>query len=191
MLGGKRNKSGFEVLNYGVSGRTAMRTGDLPYINELEMEWALHSDADVVVLMLGTNDAKSYQWNEDRYVHDLTALAKTFLAMKSKPALYVLIPPPLYADNFIYMNQTVINGMLPKMIPHLIVNPLLEKYGPGRVTVVSIFEAMGGTKLSSWEAFCNLQSCDHCHPNDSGYTLIAMAVFKALAAGQRGSASLV
>ena len=82
--------------------------------------------------MLGTNDAKTFQWNEEQYIEDYLEMylttdtknislcfpvdfvllsvprAKTFLSMASSPHLYVIIPPPLYQDNNVYsMSQTV------------------------------------------------------------------------------------
>lgn len=54
--------------------------------------------------MLGTNDAKTFQWDESAYHADYLEMARSFLAMPSKPDLYIMIPPPLYKDNFISMN---------------------------------------------------------------------------------------
>ena len=50
----------YEVINLGLGGRTMMKKGDLPYWNEPFYQKALTSEADVVVLMLGTNDSKFY-----------------------------------------------------------------------------------------------------------------------------------
>jgi lysophospholipase L1-like esterase len=105
MLGS--NDSTFEVINYGVSGRTMMKTGDYPYWNEEAYQLALASEADVVLLMLGTNDAKTYQWNETEYVADYLEMAASFLNMPSSPQLYIMVPPPLYLDNAYSMSQQV------------------------------------------------------------------------------------
>ena len=55
-----KDESKFEVLNLGVSGRTMMKNGDFPYWNEQAYQDALNSEADVVIMMLGTNDSKIY-----------------------------------------------------------------------------------------------------------------------------------
>ena len=44
-------------------------------------------------------------------------MARSFLAMDSKPELYLMIPPPLYEDTAYKMNQTVINEVFPELIP--------------------------------------------------------------------------
>lgn len=54
------DSSKYEVINLGVGGRTMMKKGDWPYWQETQYKWALQSEADVVVLMLGTNDSKNY-----------------------------------------------------------------------------------------------------------------------------------
>ena len=40
-----------------------MKTGDLPYWNEKFYLYALDSDADIMIIMLGTNDSKTFNWN--------------------------------------------------------------------------------------------------------------------------------
>ena len=59
--------------------------------------------------------------------------------------------------------------------------------------VINIFGAMGGKSMTEWELFCDDQSCDACHPNDSGYTYMASKIYgklfgKAKPTGPAGSA---
>jgi lysophospholipase L1-like esterase len=89
MLG--QDESQYEVYNYGVSGRTMMKTGDNPYWNEEAYQLALSSDADVIFLMLGTNDAKTYQWNQTEYINDYIEMGTSFLVMESTPELVVMV----------------------------------------------------------------------------------------------------
>jgi lysophospholipase L1-like esterase len=81
------------------------------------------------------------------------------------------------------MNQTVINDVFPIIIPDDIAKPLADEFGEDRVKVLSIFDFMGGSDLTQYQAFCDLQNCDQCHPNDAGYGLLAMATFKSLMNG--------
>ena len=50
----------YEVINLGISGRTMMKSGDFSYWEEQAYLDALNSEADIVILMLGTNDSKSF-----------------------------------------------------------------------------------------------------------------------------------
>ena len=44
----------------GLGGRTMMKNGDSPYWNEPEYMMALESNPNMIILMLGTNDAKYF-----------------------------------------------------------------------------------------------------------------------------------
>ena len=60
----------YEVVNLGLSRRTMSKKGDYPYWNEDVFLQALASQADTIILMLGTNDAKEYNWNEKEFKED-------------------------------------------------------------------------------------------------------------------------
>lgn len=110
-------------------------------------------------------------------------MATNFLDMSSSPLLYIMIPPPNYLDGIYEMNQTIINQVLPSIIPNDIVDVLLLTYPESSIEIISIFDAMGGIELTEYAAFCDGQNCDQCHPNDAGYGLLAMTTFKALMDG--------
>ena len=71
-----KDETKFEVINLGVSGRTMMKTGDFPYWNEQAYQDALNSEADIVIMMLGTNDSKIFQWNRSQYHKDYLEMIK-------------------------------------------------------------------------------------------------------------------
>jgi lysophospholipase L1-like esterase len=52
---------GWEVKNFGISGRTLLKKGDYPYRNEQAFSDAKNFNPDVVIIKLGTNDTKP--WN--------------------------------------------------------------------------------------------------------------------------------
>ena len=63
--------------------------------------------------MLGTNDAKPYNWNKTAYVEDYLEMANNFLNLPSKPDLHLMILPPLYKEMQYGINHTVVNEILP------------------------------------------------------------------------------
>ena len=63
--------SAWQIINLAQAGKTAQRAGDQPYWDTQEWVRAQALQAEIVVLMLGTNDAKTHNWDEDRYVRDL------------------------------------------------------------------------------------------------------------------------
>lgn len=56
---------GYCVNNYGHSGATAQTHGDQPYYDYDEYKASLEFDADVLILMMGTNDSKPYNWVDE------------------------------------------------------------------------------------------------------------------------------
>ena len=66
--------------------------------------------------MLGTNDSKYYQWNEEEFHADYLEMARNFQKMWSRPELYIMVPPPLYQEKIYEMNQQVINERFPVLI---------------------------------------------------------------------------
>ena len=53
---------GYCVNNYGHSGATVQEKGDQPYYEYGEYKASLEFDADILILMMGTNDTKPYNW---------------------------------------------------------------------------------------------------------------------------------
>ena len=56
---------GYCVNNYGHSGATAQAEGDQPYYSYSEYEKSVEFDADILILMMGTNDSKPYNWVDE------------------------------------------------------------------------------------------------------------------------------
>ena len=56
---------GYCVNNYGHSGATAQADGDQPYYSYSEYEKSVEFDADILILMMGTNDSKPYNWVDE------------------------------------------------------------------------------------------------------------------------------
>lgn len=52
----------YNVKNFGVSARTLMNKGDLPYMKEQAWADAQAFLPNIVVIKLGTNDSKDYNW---------------------------------------------------------------------------------------------------------------------------------
>lgn len=99
--------SSWEVGNFGVSGRTLLKKGDFPYWKEQAYQKALGFRPDVVIIMLGTNDTKPQNWkHETEFVADYTELVKSFLALESKPRVYVCRPCPVPEPGNFGINET-------------------------------------------------------------------------------------
>lgn len=95
-------------------------------------------------------------------------------------------------NNAYGMNQTVINGVYPKLIP--LIQKANSVLGP-----IDLYSQMGG--VADWKttfpdkcvlsstfppcaSWCDKQSCDQCHPNDVGYAKMAKLIQKGLGLDQ-------
>ena len=59
---------------------------------------------------------------------DYASMIASFKNMTSKPKIWLMVPPPLYADGVYGMNQTVINTLFPGTGPHLSITSMLTHF---------------------------------------------------------------
>jgi len=166
--------SGYVVTNYGNSGKTMLKkgicgpppSGDCSYWTTPTYPAAIASTPDVVTIMLGTNDAKNFNWfgvqeKGDSFEDDYVEMIHNFKALGTKPKVYVMVPPPLYPPDPYDMNSTVINSIFPVMVPQI-----AQKGGADGI--IDVFTALGGATLSQPGI-----TCDGCHPVQKGCNEIA------------------
>ena len=83
----------YQVMNFGLSGRTLMRTGDMPYSKEKFYPAALEARNPHYILMLGSNDAREKWWDTNRFQEELTEL---LTQLKGKGTVTVMLPPKVF-----------------------------------------------------------------------------------------------
>lgn len=90
------------VLNFGVGGATLLREGDRPIHKTEAYSQAMESGFDHLVVMLGTNDtveAGRGNWSKiDAWEDDLAALVADAHARRPHATVWLMGPPPMYAD---------------------------------------------------------------------------------------------
>ena len=94
---------GFEVRNFGHGGATACNASDVPYMETTEWAEARRFRPDVIVLMIGTNDAKAQHWEGPHcgpaaYAAGMRALLEG--QDVPRPFTLVLLPPPILTDRW-------------------------------------------------------------------------------------------
>ena len=81
---------GYWVKNFGVSARTLLNKGDRPYMNEKAYQDALAFNPNVVVIKLGTNDSKSFNWKHKAdFTKDMQTMIDAFKALPAQPKIYL------------------------------------------------------------------------------------------------------
>lgn len=106
---------GYLVKNYGVGARCMMSTSDHPYMNEQAWRDAKAFQPQVVVIKLGTNDSKDYQWNQSQYERDYQAMIDTLCSLPSKPAIYLCTPVKAFRDKWGITDSVIVNGVIPSI----------------------------------------------------------------------------
>jgi len=104
----------YDVRNYGVSGRTLLKRGDNPIWNEPLFADALAFEADIVVILLGTNDSKPRNWQyKEDFVDDYIAMIDTFRAVNENVEIYACYPPPAFAIEWGIRDSVITTDIIP------------------------------------------------------------------------------
>ncbi|MFH0953397.1 MAG: GDSL-type esterase/lipase family protein [Verrucomicrobiota bacterium] len=157
---------GFEVRNFGVSGATLLRSGQLSYWDVPEFEYVAEFEPDLIVLMLGTNDSWLHNWKHGAdFARDLRDMLDHFAALPSKPRVWVCLPPPVFG-----MMRSASNAILDQQI----IPRIRQAAGEKNVPVIDVNGALRGRG----ECFP-----DSVHPDAAGAAIIARTVFDTLRAG--------
>ena len=99
--------SNYQVANYGMSGRSLLSTSDYPYLNEKNAQQSLESDADIVIIMIGSNDSRAAYWNKEQFIKEYRAFAEAYLQMASQPEVFLVAPPHVPTSRFGLNNDIV------------------------------------------------------------------------------------
>ena len=153
--------SGWQVENFGISGATVTKKGDHPYWHTSAFTPSHNSNPDIVVIMLGTNDAKPDNWaHHTHFVSDYLELINTYKTLPSSPTVYICYPPPVYGEPAGITNQRIKNEIIPK---------IREVASQAGVATIDIYTAMSGKP----ELFP-----DKVHPNAEGARQIAQTIYE-------------
>jgi len=151
---------GWDVRNFGSSGRTLLQHGDYPYRNEREFEEAKNFGPDVVIMKLGTNDSKPQNWKyKDEFVVDYEALIDDVQKFPSLPRVYLCTPVPAFPGDWGISDSVIRNDVIPR---------LLIVAGRKRVSIIDLYSALTGKA----EFFP-----DRVHPDKDGARLMAKTIY--------------
>lgn len=159
----------YSVRNFGVNGHSTQKTADKPYWEHRHFKASSEFKPDIVLLMLGTNDAADRNWKGiDPYMADYKELIAHFASLPSHPIIYILTPPTQFpVENYTKVIHKMNNDRLDEITAAL--KKLAEESN------IAIVDINAATK-SHPEFFC----FDGLHPDAGGAKLIADTVYKAL-----------
>jgi lysophospholipase L1-like esterase len=152
-----------QVLNYGASGRTLLDSGDRPYRAYRFFDISHEVRPDVVLIMLGTNDAKPFNWDAARYQAELRAFVDSYTSSAEGASEVYLLTPPAAWPNKVAIDPAVVRDE---------VVPIVKRVGAeAGVRVVDVYEATRDARALF---------PDGVHPNARGYEIIARTVYAAM-----------
>jgi len=155
--------SGYIVANFGVSGSTVVNNSTIPYMNQSAFERAKAFNPDIVIIMLGTNDANgNISRCEDNFESDYSQLIEDFQQLVGKQLVWVVRSPPIFNTNSAWNNTILTNTILPH------VDHIADRFN---LPVIDMYDTFG----NHTELFA-----DGIHPTDDGSTIIASTVYDAI-----------
>lgn len=164
MLGRK-----YSVKNFGASGYTLQESCDRPYTSHKRYKKSLDFKPDVVLIMLGTNDTKPYNWiSTEAFQDDYRQLILSYQELPSRPDVILMTPASVFPENFNpakpYKIRAGVAGEAAKAVRELAKELGLPFIDNHEVTA------------SHPEFFLQ----DGVHPNELGAKAIARTVYEAL-----------
>ena len=164
MLGRK-----YSVKNFGASGYTLQESCDRPYTSHKRYRKSLDFKPDVVLIMLGTNDTKPYNWiSTEAFQDNYRQLILSYQELPSRPDVILMTPASVFPENFNpakpYKIRAGVAGEAAKAV-----RELAKELG---LPFIDIHEVTA----SHPEFFLQ----DGVHPNELGAKAIARTVYEAL-----------
>ena len=157
------------VKSYGVRGSTVQPDGDQPYNLTKAYTWSHDYQADIIVLMLGSNDSKPENWKgTEKFKEEYMALLKSYMKADNEPTILLCTPPTAYYPD------GVTEGLSNYDIQPLIVEEIAE-------TVKDVAEEYDCMLININDLTANRRDLfgkDNVHPNNKGAEAIASEVYK-------------
>ena len=159
----------WEVLNYGQNGATLQAEGDRPYESYGLLEDALKQRAGIYLFMLGANDSKSENWDEERFYTQLRQMVNKLCRGNWKHQVILMKLPWAFEEE---SGTGQIRGGVRIDIITEIINPMIEEvadeYGLRCIDLYALTENHPDYYK------------DGLHPNKKGNRVIAEYILKEL-----------
>jgi acyl-CoA thioesterase-1 len=158
MLGEK-----WEVRNFGVSGATMLKRGDLPYWQQQAFKDVLAYNPNIVIIKLGTNDTKPQNWKyKEAFARDYADMIDRFSELPTRPLIWICYPVPAFAERW-EINEFIIKN---EVIPQI---SLVAR--KSHVPIINLYQPLSGKPK---------YFPDDIHPNAEGAFLIAKEIYVTL-----------
>ena len=157
------------VSNFGVSGTNLAKNVAQPYWTSAQYTPSHTFAPNIVVIMLGTNDAIPNTWagGKSHFVKDYEELIDTYTSLANTPKIYMIIPTPIGTSPFGHDGNLLATEIIPA-----IKQVAMEKMVP----TIDAFTAFGGTSFDPGL----FGTMDQVHPSAKGQQIICDATYAVL-----------
>ncbi len=155
--------SNYTVDNFGVGGTAASLDSISPYMHQIEFQKAKQFQPNIVIIMLGTNDANEIITPNNRsFVDSYVRLVEAFQALSSHPKIWLVKPPPVFSNGTTPSAEFLETNIIPQ------VDQVAQQTHTPVIDVHSV--------LSN----CSKFFPDGVHPDPDGSQLIANEIYRAI-----------
>ncbi len=159
---------GYATLNCGHSGATMLKKGDLPYWRQPEYKNAIAFHPNIVVIMLGTNDTKPWNWNKHgkQFAANTESMIDIFRRLPTHPRVFICLPPKVVKPAYGINEKNMVHGVIPA---------IKKAARATHTTIINVFGKLPG-KMAYYIH-------DGVHPNARGDAVIAHIIAAAIRRG--------
>lgn len=149
----------YTVGNFGVDGSTVTQKSNKTYMAQPQFTEALKFRPDIVVIMLGTNDAnKSLSTDRQTFENNYKQLVNSFENLEGDQKIWIVRSPPIQNTSVGLSQEKFDNEVLPE------IDQVASEL---KIPTINAYDAFGDHS----EYFA-----DGVHPNGDGATLLAATV---------------
>jgi lysophospholipase L1-like esterase len=108
---------GYDVRNFGAGSTTVTLASETPYMDSITFPDAIDFKPNIVIIMLGTNDAQPSLFPfKSTFTDDYLTLIRAFQKLPTHPEIWLVLPPPIFSDRGgiispEYFEQTILPGI--------------------------------------------------------------------------------
>ena len=151
----------YAARNFGCNGASVCCDADLPYVETLAYGESRAWNPDIVLLMLGSNDATPWDWDAAAFRRDYERIVASYSELPSHPRVILIVPTRMFR----VMGMTF-GGLSPEMLEEGIRPVIREVAGECGIPCIDLVDLFTDAR------FCY----DGVHPNVEGTRLMAEAL---------------
>lgn len=152
------------VRNFGVSGRTLLKKGDFPYWNSTAFKPGHDFAPDIVIIKLGSNDAKPYNWKYGvDFESDFESLIDSYVTLPVSPRILLATPAPVFKNGAFDIKPGTVRTNIAPLVRMMAARPGRE--------LIEFHDRLDGHP--EWFP-------DTVHPNARGTVVMAAIAFQAV-----------